>query len=93
MSAGFSTKYVDRSLQTKTDGQTLMVIVLYVEDLLLTGNCQNLVAVIEQNIRPKDKILLWGDLYLSQESLRQIIMILDCINALDKQRMFFTLLS
>lgn len=36
LSIGFSNSYAVPSLYTKTDGQRLIVIVLYVDDLLLT---------------------------------------------------------
>lgn len=50
MSIGFFNTYADPSLYAMADGQTLVVIVLYVDDPLLTGKFQNTMAKIQADI-------------------------------------------
>lgn len=56
LSTGFFNTYADPSLYTKTDGQTITVIVLYVHDIPLTKNCRSLMAKIQADIRAKYKV-------------------------------------
>lgn len=72
LDAGYSQSPYDHSLFTKRDGQGIAVILIYVDDLLITGNSRKLIQELKHSLHSRFKMKDLGDLkfFLGIEVMR-----------------------
>lgn len=62
LDSGFIQSHLDYSLFTKKDGQRIVIILVYVDDLMITGNDAALIQETKDNLQHCFKIKDLGDL-------------------------------
>eukprot|EP00253_Pinus_taeda_P014168 PITA_14168 len=63
LESGFSRCYADNTVYTKKVGKSLIILVLYVDDLILTGSDPKLINHVKSNIKKKFEMTELGDLH------------------------------
>eukprot|EP00253_Pinus_taeda_P015464 PITA_15464 len=63
LESGFSRCYFDNVVYTKKVGKSLIILVLYVDDLILTGSDPNLISHVKSNLKKKFEMTDLGHLH------------------------------
>eukprot|EP00253_Pinus_taeda_P028708 PITA_28708 len=68
LESGFSRCYSDNTVYTKKVGNSLIILVLYVDDLILTGSDPNLINHVKSSLKKKFEMTDLGHLHFSRSS-------------------------
>jgi len=63
LETGFSRCHFDNTVYTKKVGKSLKILVLYVDDLILTGSDPNLINHVNSNLKNKFEMIELGHLH------------------------------
>lgn len=90
LKVGFIQSNYDYSLFTKKENGHTVIILIYVDDLLITGSCKNLIGQGKEALHKQFKVKDFGDLkyFLGIEVLRS-----DCGILLNKRKYVLELIS
>ena len=63
LESGFSRCHSDNTIYTKKVGKSLIILVLYVDDLILTGSDPNLINHVKSNLKKQFEMTDLGHLH------------------------------